>query len=190
MSLIAMKPSLAPSQSRKWTYQAVAKTKPRQMFNCCSALVTAINYAQIPWTFKELWIPWYCSFILLALTKLSKDLPASDILFWFEVMSLLLLGQHGNKQEAPRQAVHSSQRAERIIYGQVYLCNTHNFMCDQRAGVCSPTIQSGYLQQAEAIIMRILLQECLKGGWCQAHTMLSSSHGWQEGHNLSATHLA
>lgn len=84
----------------------------------------------------------------------------------------------------------SSQRAQRIIYGNVYLCNIHNFTCDQRAGTPSPTTQCGYLQPAEAIIMTILHWECLKGGWCQAHTMLSSSHGWQEGHNLSPTHLA
>lgn len=189
-----MKPAsgLAPSQSRKWTYQAVAKTKPRPMFNCCSALLTAINYAQIPWTFKGLCIPWDPSFILLALTKPTKDLSASDglFLFWFEVMSWLLLQQHGNKQEAPRQAVQATHRVQRIIYGNVYLCNTHNFTCDQSAAARSPTTQCGYLQPVEAIIMMILYRECLKGRWCQAHTMLFSSHSWQEDHNPSATHLA
>lgn len=33
----------------------------------------------------------------------------------------------------------SSHRTQRIILCNVYLCNTHNFMCDQRAGECSPT---------------------------------------------------
>lgn len=160
------------------------KQLPKQSQDKCSpaALLWLLLFIMHKFLELSMGYGWCPSFILLAFTQLSKDLPASDglSLFWFKAMPLILLQQHGNKQKAPRQV--SSQPAQRIIHGNVYLCYTHNSMCDQRAGARPPTTQCGCLQPAEAIIMMRLLQQCLKGGWCQAHTMLSSSHGWQEGH--------
>lgn len=189
-----MKPAsgLVPSQSRKWTYQAVAKTKQRPMFNCCSALFTAMNYAQIPWTFKGLWITdvpvsfcWHSlNFQRTCLPQIVS--PSSDLTLCHDYY----YSNTATNRKPQCKQCSSSQSGQRIMYGNVYLCNTHNSMCDHRAGARSPNTQHGSLQPVEAIIMTILLWKRLKGRWCQAHTMLSSSHGWQEGHNLSATHLA
>lgn len=75
----------------------------------------------------------------------------------------------------------SSHRAQKIKHDNVYLCNTHNILWNERAGMGSsgsPTTQCEYLQPAQTIISSMLLWECLQGGWGWAHIChLPFAHG-------------
>lgn len=181
------------------------------MFTCCSALVTAINYAQIPWTFKGLGISWCPSFISLALLN-SQRICLPQVVFSSSDLELHHYYRNTTTSREPQGKQSSSScGAQRIRHDTGYLCNTHNILCDQRAGVGSsgsPVTQHDYLQPARAVIMPVLLWECLQGrqsfsgnAWillweclqgrgCQTHTVPPPSRGWQDERNLSATPLA
>lgn len=181
------------------------------MFTCCSALVTAINYAQIPWTFKGLGISWCPSFISPALLNFQRICLPQVV---FSSSDLELHHYYSNtttSRERQGKQSSSSRGARRIRYDNGYLCNTHNILRDQRAGVGSsgsPATRCDYPQPARAVITPILPWECLQGGWsfsgnawivlweclrgrgCQARRVPPPSRGWQDGRNPSATPLA
>lgn len=161
------------------------KQLPKQSQGQCSPAALLWLLLLIMHKFFELSRSYGFPDVLVSLACLRWSLP---LLIWSYVITITTATWQ--QTESPKASGAAHHRAERIIHGNVYLCNTHSIMCDQRAGARPPTTQCGYLQPAEAIIMTILLRECLKGGRCQAHTLLSPSHGWQEGHNLSATPLA
>lgn len=94
------------------------------MPSCCSALVTAINYAQIPSTFKGLWMSWCPGFISLPLIKVSKTCLPQVV---FSSPDLELCRYHcsaaeNRSPEASRAAPPAELAGWHV---ELFLCATH-----------------------------------------------------------------
>lgn len=180
------------------------------MFTCCSALVTAINYAQIPWTFKSLGISWCPSFISLALLN-SQRICLPQVVFFSSDLELHHYYCNTTTIREPQGKQSSSScGAQRIRHDTGYLCNTLNILCDWGWGgqlrfpshtAWLPAASTSCNHTSPSLGMpargTILLWECLDPplGMPARKRMPNPyvsppSRGWQDKRNLSATPLA
>lgn len=154
---------LAPSQSRKGTNQAVSKTKPRPTTAALLWLLLLIMNKFLAFS-RGYGYPDDLVFILVALTKLSKGLPASDGLFLFWSYVITISTATWQQTGSPKANSAAHPRALKGLYMVMFICATYKTSCVTKGQGRIPQPHS--VEPAEAIIMTILLWECLKGGWC------------------------
>lgn len=144
--------------------------KPRLVFTCCSAwllLLITHKFLELSrvYGYLDILISFHWHFLHFQRTCLPQV-----VVFWFGATALLLWqGQQTGSPAASRAARPAELRGLDAI---MFLCNTQNILCDQRAGAGSsgsPSTQCGYLS------MPILLWECLRGGWCWARSQPTPS---------------
>lgn len=146
LSLIAIKSAsgLAPSQSRKGTYQAVSKTKSRPKNAALLWLLLLIMKKFLEFSRGYGYPDALVSFCWHSLNFQRACLP--QMVFSSSDLKLCHYCYYSNmatNRKPQGKQCSSSHSAQRIIYGNVHLCNIHIFMRDQRAGAHSPTTQCG-----------------------------------------------
>lgn len=117
----------------------------------CSAVVPAINYAQIPSTFKGLWMSRWPGFISLPLTAVSKTRLAQVVFSfsWFGAVSSPL--QRRSEEQEPRgEQSSSSRRARGMTRGALPLHNSHTTSCATKGLWGKPGIPNHPLQPPPA----------------------------------------
>lgn len=95
-----------------------------------SAVVPAINYAQIPSTFKGLWMSRWPGFISLPLIAVSKTRLAQVVFSFSRFGAVSLpLQRRGEEQEPRGEQSSSSRRARGMTRGALPLHDAHTTSC-------------------------------------------------------------